>query len=67
MLFQHLYFRNAGMNCANPETMEQGFQITGNKKITGLNTSFQVKSASQNKRLSSLLSFKCVLTYLEVL
>lgn len=34
------------MNCTSPETMEQGFKITGDKKITSLNASFQIKSAT---------------------
>lgn len=55
------------MNCANPQTMEQRFQINGDKKITGLNTRFQVRSAAQNKRLSSSLNFKYGLTHFEML
>lgn len=63
-----LFFFNIFMKkkCRNElckfKTMEQGFKITRDKKITGLNISFQIQPAAftvPNKtNYSSLLKFK---------
>lgn len=62
-IFSMFFMKKCRNELCKPKTMQQDLKITSDKKITGLNSSFQIKLVvftvpNKNKLLSSLLKFK---------
>lgn len=45
LFFSNVFMKKCRNEPCNPQTMERGFKLTGDKKITGFNTSLQIRLA----------------------